>query len=305
MIIPAQNIKNIMDEWFLKVLRAVQKLHLKLTNTPRPSSYPYISGDSFRALADFVHDETGTFNPKNVNRGDIVFVGNNFMKEYFLTVHKSIENPYILIQHNGDNVVDEEMASLIDEKIIRFYAQNTTVNHSKIIPLPLGATNKYWYAGGMPWTYTRKPKKNKLPRILFSFTIYTNPQERKPALAYFLTHPCMDKPEKFLPANAHTKLLNNYSFVISPPGNGPETHRTWEGLYMKTIPITKPFVGINYFKNLGLPIWILDDWTELELFSEKELQTKYTNMMEKANFSALYMDYWIELIKKDQLNTSK
>jgi hypothetical protein len=40
----------------------------------RPSSKPYISGDTFRKVADFIFDETATFNPQQINHGSIVFL---------------------------------------------------------------------------------------------------------------------------------------------------------------------------------------------------------------------------------------
>lgn len=299
MIIPAKGYCQVtLNQFLMKSLRAVQMFWLKITNTPRPSSYPFITGDSFRALAKHVHDETGTFMPDAVAKGDIVFVGNPYMKEYFETLHTRISHPYILIQHNGDFVVDQSIANFIDDKIICFFAQNTIINHPKIVPIPIGVTNKYWSVAGMPWTYNKKPSPHKLPRIFFSFSPETNPTEREPALRYLLEHSCADKPEKFLAANTHTQLLNKYLFVASPPGQGPESNRTWEALYMRTIPITKPFVGINYFKELGLPIWIVEDWHELDTYSEKELASKYNELFDNASFDALSMDYWIHKIEE-------
>jgi len=304
MIIPAQKpYLIILNKFSMKLLRALQMWWLKITQNPRPSSHPFISGDSFRALAKHIHDETGTFNPEDVARADIVFVGNPQMEEYFQTIHKKIKYPYILIQHNGDFVVDQSIASLIDDKIICFFAQNTVIQHPKIIPIPIGVTNKYWSVAGMTWTYNKKNKLHKLPRILFSFSPETNPKEREPAIKYLLQHPCADKPEKFLAPNTHTKLLNDYSFVASPPGQGPESARTWEALYMGTIPITKPFVGINYFEKLGLPIWIIDDWNELDVFTEEELANRYAKMMNKASFHALSMEYWAKYINDKKLGS--
>lgn len=297
MIIPAKKKYIVVaNKWLLKLIRIIQKVQLTLLGDTRPSSYPFISGDSFRALADFVHDETGSFDPAKVKKGDIVFVGNPFMKDYFGTLHKRISNPYILIQHNGDFVVDDSIAELLDEKIICFFAQNTVVEHKKIIPIPIGVTNKYWSVAGMPWTYNRKIITNKIPRIFFSFSPETNPKEREPAILYLKNHKCTDRPENFLAANEHTKLLNRYAFIASPPGQGPESARTWEALYMRTIPITKPFVGINYFTQLGLPIWTLRNWNELDNMTEKDLKDVYKKMIDNADFSALYMDFWIKRI---------
>ena len=43
-------------------------------NIFRPSSKPYLSGDSLRKYANFIFDETQSFNPNDVKENDIIFV---------------------------------------------------------------------------------------------------------------------------------------------------------------------------------------------------------------------------------------
>ena len=69
---------------------------------------------------------------------------------------------------------------------------------------------------------------------------------------------------------------------------------------MKNIPIVKDSVAIRYFKSIGLPIWVVRDWHELDNYGEKELGEKYDEIMKNANWAPLHMYYWIEKIKADQ-----
>jgi hypothetical protein len=59
----------------------------------------------------------------------------------------------------------------------------------------------------------------------------------------------------------YRKLVSQSKYVISPPGNGPDCHRTWEALYLGATPIVKrshwPF---NKYK---LPVAIVDSWDEI------------------------------------------
>ena len=273
----------------------------------RPSSAPYITGDSFRKLANYIYDETRVFNPENVQEGDIVFVGSPKMTEFFATIHPRIQHKYILIQHNGDFMVDEKIASYIDDKIIRFYAQIVIAKkHEKIIPIPIGIENKHH--GNEVFTFFLRlaaRKTHKKPRIFFHFSVQTNPSERGPALEYFKTHPAMDTINTFVPYLAYKKILASYAFTVSPAGGTLGSHRTWEALYLRTIPIVKRTVDAEACVALGLPIWILDDWHELDAYGEAELQAKYDTMMKTANFEAISMDYWTSRINTEQRNFRK
>lgn len=59
-----------------------------------------------------------------------------------------------------------------------------------------------------------------------------------------------------------TELAKSY-FVISPNGNGIDCHKTWEALYLKTIPIVTKSINIDYYKNY--PILIIENWRDFNI----------------------------------------
>jgi len=61
---------------------------------------------------------------------------------------------------------------------------------------------------------------------------------------------------------SYLQELKQYKFCISPEGNGIDCYRTWEALYMRTIPICKRSVMVEEFAKT-FPIYIVDDWSEL------------------------------------------
>ncbi len=267
----------------------------------RPGSHPYITGDSFRKLADHIYDETGSFDPALVKTGDIVFIGSPRMKEYFLTIHPHIKNHYILVQHNGDYMVTDEIAAFIDDKIIIFYAQIVLVRHPKIVPIPIGIENKHHGNEILPFLLNvARRRTHKQSRIFYHFSVQTNPPERGPALTYFKTHPLLETISTFVPYWSYKKILASYAFTVSPAGNTLGSHRTWEALYLRTIPIVKRTVDAEACVALGLPLWIVDDWSELEQQTEVTLATRYDAMMKQASFEALDMHYWRKRILGSQ-----
>ena len=49
----------------------------------RPSSLPFISGDTLRAYSDHIFDESKTLKPERVNKNDIVFVKTDLIDQFF------------------------------------------------------------------------------------------------------------------------------------------------------------------------------------------------------------------------------
>jgi hypothetical protein len=89
----------------------------------------------------------------------------------------------------------------------------------------------------------------------------------------------------------------NHPFVISPPGNGIDCHRTWEALYMGAIPIVKRSTLIESF--VDLPMLIVEDWTTIteELLQIVLAEAKDINF----NYEKLTLSYWLNRINADRV----
>lgn len=92
--------------WFLQHSPVLHTCH-GIPAKGRISSAPYITGDTFRGMADHVFDELiesngSTWRPKDVKAGDIIFVKTDFLHLFFTTRHRHINASYILITHNSD-----------------------------------------------------------------------------------------------------------------------------------------------------------------------------------------------------------
>ena len=60
--------------------------------------------------------------------------------------------------------------------------------------------------------------------------------------------------------------MSEYKFCICPIGNGLDTHRLWEALYLKCVPIVINDDFINVIKNnTNLPLFILNSWDDLDV----------------------------------------
>ena len=74
----------------------------------------------------------------------------------------------------------------------------------------------------------------KSKKIYFNFKINTNYEKRIICYNSFKNKiPFMD----FLEPYDNLLRLHDYEFCICPEGNGVDTHRLWECLYLKVVPI--------------------------------------------------------------------
>ncbi|MEY4440681.1 MAG: hypothetical protein RLY49_307 [Candidatus Parcubacteria bacterium] len=267
----------------------------------RPSSYPFISGDGFRKIADFIHDETGSFNPFNTFNSCIIFVKSDKLHEFFTIIHPKIKNSYILISHNSDENIDSKYFEYIDTKIIHWFAQNNIEYHRKITPIPIGLENFYLLKSGFPLFFKKKIFKEKIPKILYGFNVKTNIPERTSALKHLEIHKESFGIPKRINVLIYISLLKKYGFVASPPGNGFDCIRTWEALYLHVIPIVRRGYNTEFFLNIGCPLLLVDSWEDLKKFDKDFLDTYYKNNAYRFYSKAITMDYWVKKINSYKL----
>ena len=274
-----------------------------------PSSYPYISGDGFRSIANHIFDMDSKINPEKVQKGDIVFVQSPLIKQFFTDVHPNIINPYVLITHNGDENIDGEYMNFIDDKVIHWFAQNCDIKHERVIPIPIGIENKWYYLHGIPSYFEKIKLQNvvKQNKILYKFNVDTNKSERSIALKVLENNSSSETYSDWRKSYSYLSTLQNFTFLASPPGNGIDCHRTWEAMYLKTTPIVKRSILTEYFQSIGMPLVIVDDWNELDTVDEEYLKKKYKDLEDSFDSNVLHMDYWINKIveKRSSILNSK
>lgn len=281
-----------------KISRNFKRFLNSFSKNQRPSSYPYVSGDSFRCLAQHILDEESVIDPLKVEKGDIVFVGTHFIEQFFHDIHPHVKNEYKLITHNSDKPVSANLVPYIDDKIIHWYGQNVDVIHPKITPIPIGLENLYFYHNGdlAPIKKEQRKIREKENKILFGFSVSSSPKERQVALDALLRTKSAEKITGWPNTWEYLELLNRYKFIAAPPGNGIDAPREWQAMYLKVVPILKGSIVTRYYAQIGLPVLVIENWEEILDLDEKQLKNIYEENREKFNNSALYFDYWRDMI---------
>jgi hypothetical protein len=86
-------------------------------------------------------------------------------------------------------------------------------------------------------------------------------------------------------------VLRQTCFVISPPGNGPDCHRTWESIYMGAVPVVlKEHLGRSLWE--GMPILAVDTFEDFLEMSDDLLWNTYAELASKPAKTA-FADHWL------------
>jgi len=263
------------------------------------SSKPFLSGDSFRSISKNIYESKRKNIQKVSSQSSIetIFIESHLANELN---DKPLEfnEECILILHNSDDSLKEDSILLINPKIKKIFAQNINFYHPKVTPIPIGLENAHLRSQGIIRSLIfaiNMPMNNK-PAIFYQFNVKTNVSVRSIALDYISKHPLSETTRR-LKSLKYLLKLKNYMFCLAPEGNGVDTHRVWECIYLNVIPICKENYLTLYFRSLGLPIWVVNDWTDLEQYKTLEsLEQKYHQIMSKSNTEAAYWNYWHQQI---------
>lgn len=275
----------------------------------RLSSYPYISGDTFRKIANHIYDEINNFKIDKIQKNEILFIKTDFIDK-FIENYQDRYLKTVLIFHNSDKSVDKEHLEKLTNKNVLIFAQNlnlNTNNYKNVFPIPIGFENRSYLMNGRLKSFNKVSKnkiiKTKDSKILCGFNPNTN-EVRKNILEIVSKSNDIDL-LRFTGHSEYLKILSNYKFNLCPEGNGLDTHRFWESLFVETIPVVIKSDFISNFKKLDIPCYVLDNWNELKRINPNNLNKFYDenlNLIKEKKY--IYFDFWKNLIFNKIYETS-
>ena len=243
----------------------------------------FITGEKIQLLCDHFIGNTKdfSFNPnisnyKNrfiyldnnnkINNKSLVFCYTHLLDNIndLIRLLKCLQNPFKLIFHNSDYSFNKKELILFENLPLlqRIYSQNMNVNHEKVFPLPIGFANSQWKHGNsniQQEVYNMYIEKTK--EIYFNFKKTTNNNMRNKCYNIIIKKGI--KWTMDLQYKEYLIELKKHKYAICPEGNGIDTHRFWECLYLNTIPICLKNTITEYYKQY-FPIILLNNWEELD-----------------------------------------
>jgi hypothetical protein len=258
-----------------------------------------ICGENFLSLADcFIgsvyslnaNPNTHRFSKQNIHIDCIsdtdelfiaqkrIFVKTDDIQHFYEKFRNNLEDK-IIITHNSDYEISREGFGQHIKKVKKQYSQNclftdTDDDCAKLVPIPIGIENRMWFDHDILHRVRKRQDIPKTKGVYFFFSIGTHPSR----------HHCYNALKDKLEFNQNRSRedyfveLKRHKYAICPRGNGLDTHRLWECLYLDVIPIMlkADSVHIN-----NLPIIYLDKWSDLDV-SKLAAKTEMVNFKNQA-----------------------
>lgn len=216
-------------------------------------AHMYVGEEEDLVFNPLIRDETARHFPLSSlsRRGclwnpPVIFVYTIRIVEFVRDIGEKLLRPCIILCHNSDfNITDDVVASLrpllARSPIRRIYTQNlcSLIDRDVWKPLPIGIQNNQWLSSPFPDLSIMYSKDRD---TYMNFSVHTNPARRQEALDALRSRvPWVDAK----PHHWYWNLLSSYRRSICPEGNGADTHRLWESLYLQCRPVVLRTVFIE------------------------------------------------------------
>jgi hypothetical protein len=216
--------------------------------------------------------------------------------EHWLENSNNVSNLTVLI-HNGDQIPDQKFYDLLVSSGLNVYSVNCADGYSGVKPLPIGLENRHLRRNGIGREFAIHEDnifqlnsfQGTCSDVFSSFNLSTNFVERSKAKneiqksGYVFTEPNLSTRD-------YQRSVRQSRFVISPPGNGSDCHRTWEAIYLGAIPIVlKQYINSELLDLF--PVIAVNKWQEfLELSGDEKCDL--ANHFDGLEYPAMSIDYW-------------
>lgn len=263
----------------------------------RRNSSPYISGDAFSDIADYV------FNPpkfrnftgrKSISNAGVIFCKSDELNLLFEQYHDEI-NAKVIITGNSDFEF-HQIPKNIPPSVRAMFLQNSFISDNRFIfSIPIGIENFRLGVNGNPrFIKPRKFSKENLGRILFGPLSITHPVRESVVSQFSKPDSRWSLLSNRLTPRSYDRTANSYSYIAAVRGNGVDTHRLWESLYRELTPVV---VRDNWWKSLEQifpQVITISEWNYSEI--DNALGGYREVEASAASCEALWMPYWKEKV---------
>lgn len=271
----------------------------------------FITGENFIAAADFVFTPTAdeaagfpddystqvnTFGESGLAQGNTIVYTPTMYTPLLFEKIRQLPFPYVVVSHNSDTNVRD--TSNVPPNVTLWFSQNVCTHDRRLVSLPIGLENNRWFPEVQKKNkMLQKMQAPRVPRNLLyvNHNVETNVPERAAPYEMLENKPFVTIDHGSNPRNFDGYIDNiyNHTFVLSPPGNGVDTHRKWEALYLGAIPVEKRCPNNTYYQDL--PICFVDSWEQV---TEDFLNLEYARITgQQWDLATLKMTYWLGLIR--------
>ena len=268
--------------WY-KVEDGIVRKFVKFPRLKRVNSFPYLNSDTYSFLCDITIDKQQDFTdiggqPKE----SIVYVNGNllvsFEQEFLSCLSKRFEPLAAIVIGDSDNPPTVSFLKGVQKHCKLVACVNVPSNVKGVVPLPLGLESQRYRSAGQIRDFKKIPSLSVESRsigILVAWNDQTNPKDRILARREITRSNCCLEMSRRVPARYIHALMRRTLLVPCPPGNGKDTHRFWESLYLGALPVILKRDEIPAYS--PYPYVAIEEWSELSQFDTKQLREIYSS----------------------------
>ena len=201
----------------------------------------------------------------------------------------------VLVTGYSDHPIDQMELDLLEQPNLKaWFANNINIRHPKLHAVPLGLPNEVDFSiqGNTRAIYEVAQTEKTVKNLAYmNFKIDTFPVERRRVHDMFVDKSWVTKGGLNCDVDGHKQYLKDiqsHKFCICPRGNGFDSHRLMEALYLGTIPVVKRCIAMEQFYDL--PCLFIVDWNDV---TEDFFHMKYNEIMNREyDLKKLHVSYW-------------
>lgn len=230
----------------------------------------------------------------DLQENSIIFTNTYLVSVLFDLLRDSRFRNLKIITSQTDHSINKKLFKLKPISVSRWYSTNVNYVDSKLIPIPLGLANEYSPKNLNKKNYVNLEKEiNKIEKIYINFEQNTNYFHRFKLKKKLRNKNYVYIENEKLTLDKYIKNLSKFKYILCPWGNGLDSHRIWESLYVGSKPI------IPFHESM---MKILKDKS---LFFKKTSEIKNLINSNKNNYTIeqqeiLNINYWINLIRNNE-----
>ena len=216
----------------------------------------------------------------------------------FYDVVELDKTPVLVTGYSDHPISDTELDLLEQPNLKAWFANNINIRHPKLHAVPLGLPNEVDYAiqGNTRAIHEVAQSPKVIKNLAYmNFKIQTFPAERRKVYELFSDKSWVTKGGLNCDVDGHKQYLKDiqsHKFCICPRGNGFDSHRLMEALYLGTIPVVKKCIAMEHFYDF--PCVFIDDWDDV---TEEFLKVKYEEIINREyDLSKLHVSHWLKAI---------
>lgn len=258
-------------------------------------SWPFMSQSSFRELARKANIALQIDGQNENSFRGVCYVKTPGVQAL---IDQNQENR-ISVLISGDSDMPVLCSQELGSRVINWFGQNLMChNHIRHRLIPIGLEDRRFGRMGYKWIY-RLPQRKKIKKLLVPPMSPTNPL-RTSFLKIALVNPLdlsdlIEFGDRYLNWISYFLLVRRYQFVLCLEGNGLDTHRVWETLYLNSFPVMIKNDFSQELKNLGFPIFLIDSLEDFNFCSMSDFLDNHKDFSCRS-IPQLWMNYWFDQI---------